>query len=582
VAVTILSRPEGHKLDTTLHDAVIYDDGAGNALVYTSSAHTLSDGDVVYIESNFDSYNGFKYVDSIAYDYFKIRDSENSDYTSFVQEADISFYISLLQHGWQCVHLPIVYELESDIAPTNNAEESYAPTVVVSQENIDGYTRLNLSAALSFPHELSYIELVGTGPLAGKYQLTNIAYPWSVDLDLAYDAANVFTPYQVVRYYNNYFVSVDVYAGFESGHRWESVKPMELAATLKLIPDSNNRIKFSIAEVLRGYIETRNNLTLDTLPNNTDFHVSFYIAYNENYDIGVDGEYVEVFSDEVTTDDFIGHAVNAMLPFKSLNMSFLSDYIDGEGVLARWLTIQDRPVAIVGHFFDLSFLLQYSGFDLEVTIYKSFEGSVTDTEVVSIPNPGVGVIRVPFIPESGYDQYCIQAATVGEAIVLLSEFSNSGSGVTWATGTTPSVTLTASQISKIISAPFSFISGATYTVSGAFSFSGTASSATLFARIYNGAFVTQESDSNFIGIGSGSGTYSVTFVADADTVRIGFAATMGAIPNSKTINIETINIEIEPRAVTEQICIDIIEECGNTLTNDDLRITEDTELRRLE
>lgn len=589
MALTLLSRPQGHKLATALHDAVIYDDGAGNVIVYAGTAHGMADGDFVYIESNFDSYNGFKYVDAIAYDYFKIRDSETSDYVPFVQEAEISFYISVLQHAWQCVHLPIVYELESSLSPNNIAEETYVPITIVSQANIDGFTRLNLTGALSYPHELSFIELIGDGPLAGKYQMVNIAYPWSVDIDLAYDASNVFTGYQVVRYYDNYFATVNVYAGFESGHRWESVKPFELAATLKLIPDSNNKIKFSIAEILRGYIDTRNNLTLDTLPNNTDFHVSFYISYSENYDIGVDGEYVISVEEDVTTDEFTGHAVNAMLPFKSLNMSFLSEYVDGSGILARWLTTQERPVAVVGHFFDLSFLLQYIGFDVEVTINKYWLGVVTDTEVITIENPGSGVIRVPFIPESGYDQYCIQAASVGgvPTPIDLSTFVNSGAGVSWTLGSQPSIFLDSIESSKILSDAYPFGSGE-YTVTITYAYSGLAD-VTLNLTTYTASFIVLDSTSQVMTPISppsqNNGTLSLTF-GGFGVDRIGMSSSDNDLAVENTLTILSMTILSEGSEVTtpitEQICIDIIEECGNTFTNDELRLTEDTDLRRLE
>jgi len=99
VALQLISNPIGHKLSDSEITAVIIDDGTGEALVYTGFAHALADGDYVYIESNFDAYNGYKYVDSIAYDSFKIRNSANSDAIEFIQDADITYRVSVLNHG---------------------------------------------------------------------------------------------------------------------------------------------------------------------------------------------------------------------------------------------------------------------------------------------------------------------------------------------------------------------------------------------------------------------------------------------------------------------------------------------------
>ncbi len=576
MSLTVIKRPIGHKLNNTDITAVIIDDGTGEALVYTGSAHGLSDGDYIYIESNFDSYNGFKYVDSIAYDSFKIRDSEESDNTQYVQDADISYRTSVLNHGWQAVHNLIVYELESDLWPNNLAEEAYTPTTVVSQADSNGNTLLNLSVGIAGLQSYNYIELVGTGNLSGPYQILDVLHPWQIVINLAYDSGNSFSGYQVVNYYNNYAVNVNIYAGLESGHRWEAKKPFELAATKQFIPDYEGRIKFSIAEILKGYINTRNNLTLDTLPNNLDFHVSFYIEYFESYDQS-DGEDITTFEGDTTEDDFIGHAVNAMMPFKSLDSGHMSEYVDEGSFLARWLTLFDRPIAYVDRFFDLSMLFIHIGLDLTITIFKSLNGVTTDTEIITIPNPGSGVIRVPITPESGFDQYCVQASTSGGDVLTLSEFTNNpGAGYDWVTGANPYVNLVAPGSSDWLFVDHDFIEGVTYTITTNLTVTSAAAAGFLGAILDDSFNIVDSLSTNTAG--GGAKTNALTFTATALHKKVAFRASGLA----HQADILSSVILVHPFNITEQICIEIVDDCGNTFISDDARLTEDSTIRIIE
>lgn len=574
MAIELIKRPLGHKISITPVSVTIVDNGAGDAVVYVPGGHSLSDGGYVYIDSNFDSYNGYKYVDATAYDYFKIKNSENGAYISYVQDSEATIYISLVNHGWQGVHTPIAYELHSDISPVNEAEEEYNPNVVDSFQAYGGNTQLNLDHALSDPVALTWIELVGTGDLAGRYQLLTVLQPWSVVINLAYDATYDFSGYTIVKHYNNYHINVGVHAGLESGHRWESKKPFELAGTLNLIPDASGNVKFSIHEILRGYIEIRNNLTLDTLPNNLDFHVSFYITYSESYDSS-NGSVVSTFTGEETEDTFIGHAVNAMMPFKSLSESFMSDYISGGDEPARWLTLQDRPVAVVGYFFDVSFLNQFSGADIIVLR----NGELFQT----ITNPGSGVIRVMFIPESGFTEYCLQASIgplLQPTLPALSTFIQDSSGTdSWSLGANPSYSSTGNSQSDILYAPFPLNAGFTYEFG--YDFDVTIGGAQVGDKIQFGVyddgqlvdFVTIDITSS----GNKTGTIEVT----PNGSNVFFGVRVIGTPSTINLDINSLEsaiIDIGSKTITEQLCIDIIEECGSTLNNP-LRITDGSQLR---
>lgn len=597
MALTLIKNPIGHKLSESDITAVIID-SAGEALVYMATGHALSDGDYVYIESNFDAYNGYKYVDSIAYDSFKIKDSENSDPVEYVQDTDINYRVSVLNHGWQAVHNPIVYELESDIYPNNISEEAYAATTIISQSEEGGLTRLALSVGITDPTELAKIELVGNNDLAGVYQIVTVYENWNIVIDLPYDAANSFTSLQVVKWYDNYAINVRVVAGLSVGHRWESLKPYEIAATLQFIPDNEGKVKFSISEVLRSYIETRNNLTLNTLPNNLDFMVSFYIQYFESYDQS-DGEEITTFEGDITTDDFVGYAVNAMMPFKNESISHMSDYINEDVYLANWLTLQDRPVAVVGRFFDLSFINQFLGSDIIITI--------NGVDLLTIENPGYGIIRVPITPESGDTELCVQASTAGNpasggvtssiTLPVLADWVGrtvSPSLYDWTLGAAPTVNLPGTgfptRTSEVIYCDYAFISGYEYEITLNYTRtvnSGSSNPRTSTLSVYDSSFNVLATEVRIDN--AGSNTIVLTFTAGSGYSKIGYYHASGSnvditIDSRSATETTPVIPSVPAQTITEQICIDIVEECESTYIPEtgEFRLLEDGSFRLLE
>ena len=567
MAIELIKSPVGHKLSPVVIEATIIDDGTGEALVYTQTSHALSDGEYVYIQSNFDSYNGFKYVDSIAYDSFKIRDSENSDPVSYIQDAEIEYQVSVLDHGFQCVHLPIVYELKSDIYPNNIPEETYQPnTVTTFYESDGGNTLIVLTYDLNNPAEFDKIQFVGTGPLSGVYKILEVAQPYAIVIDLPYDAGYDMSGYIIVKYYDNYAINVNVYAGYPDEHRWNSIKPFELAATLKFVPDEDGNVKFSISEVLRAYVNNRNNLTLDTLPNNTDFSVAFYISYFETYDES-DGEDITTYSSDVVEDDFIGYALNSKLEFKSESIGHMSEYIDAENNFAKWLTIFENPIIMVGKFFDLSFLNQYNGFD--ILIKKD------GIDYLNITNPGAGIIRVPVEAEVGEEEICLVAYITGESEISLSQFTNNpGAGTDWTVGNNP--TVSGSAQTDILYLDYNFIEGVVYTLTSVFTQSGSVTFS-FNLNIYNDAFSVQHSGIN--NTPSGQETVSVSFTAGSNDKKIGFRKSFGI--GSSTVIINSLNISIDEQQVTEEICLTVLAECDDTFI-EGARLLEDGNLRLLE
>lgn len=124
MAVTVINRPQGHKLGTEAFTATAVTNGM-DGLVYFDGPNELTDGQYVYIESNIESYNGFwKVLLDVTFptSVFSVQRNSDSPFQDFIQTTEITFYEVDLSHGWQCVHLPIVYELESDLYPVNSVD----------------------------------------------------------------------------------------------------------------------------------------------------------------------------------------------------------------------------------------------------------------------------------------------------------------------------------------------------------------------------------------------------------------------------------------------------------------------------
>lgn len=578
MAVTVISYPEGHKLAPTLYSATISNSG-GDALITHSSG--VQDGTYIYIDSNFERYNGFKYVVQVSPTTFKIKELPASgNEVGYIQDADITFQASILEHAWQSIHLPIVYDLQSDLYPENIAEEAETHKTIDSFSNSNGYTQIETNIDLVMPEPLEYVSLVGNGVLAGQYQIIDVIDNHTIVLNLTYDASYDFSPYHVLKYFNNYFIEVIIYSGLSAAHRWYDEKPSTEVARIRLIPDADNRIRFSISEILKGSINVRNNLNLDTLPNNIDFYTQFRISYRECYDDYFAGEIV-LYQGPITDDVFPGHAVNSMTPFKSLYQGFMSDYIPDGETPGRWLTLFDRPIAIVGYFFDISFLLTISR-DIIVTVFKQTD-TIVDSEVIEIDNPGLGVIRIPLEIESGYKQYCVIISSVPIIDTLsLSAFSNAGSGVSWTTGSSPTVTVGSTQESKILASDYTFVTGVSYKITVNFTYNVSSTFRELGLGVYNSSNALQEYSSDLLS-GSGSGVLILNFTATPSSDKIGFHVPIGFFTGGSTFTITSGNVEESPPIqIAEKICIDIISDCDSTFIDDNLRITEDDLFREIE
>lgn len=417
--ITILERPQGHILDTTAKTATVSESyGAGDAQFVVPTVHGLTDGDYIYSVSDIEDYAGFFYVDVTTTGIFKLKTSANGDYVQFIASGSITYYESNLTHGWSAVHLPITYKLSSNLYPLNESDSSQTISSVV---DYNGLSVIHISGSLGSgvnTYDFIKLTLPNDTDYSGIYQILEFISPTVLVINLDYDSTINWTSASALKHYNNYNILVRVYAGLNASHEWASIKPYELAATLELIPDDNNECFFSINEILKSYITTRNNLGLGTLPNNIDFMTMFYIETAESYDDS-DGYVFGTATTSFTSDqsNFEGYAVNAKLEFKNLYSGYLSEYIMTNSA-AKFLTLFSIPVLfscsddLPNCYSDISFINPYPDFALTVKKEYYLSGDLQSTVNTSLGVQDEGVIRAELNADCDADRVDVTVTAV--------------------------------------------------------------------------------------------------------------------------------------------------------------------------
>ena len=280
MAVTVLKRPQGHILSTTLEDALVTDDYGNQGALFDNPNHGLVDGDYVYVTSDIENYNGFWYVEQINSRFFWLREYATGSLLQWVVDGTVNYYKATSTHGWSCVHLPILYTLSNNRWPTNSIDTARTISNVIDN---DGFCELTVSGDIKSSgsaNELDYLK-VSTGTLAGIYQIIQWVSDTNFVINVAYTAANdtALTGATIQYYYNNYNARVRVFAGLASGHAWQTQKPYEQIVDLKLIPDDDGLVEVNINEFLKSKLKPlSNNTQLATLPNDIDSFCQFYFS----------------------------------------------------------------------------------------------------------------------------------------------------------------------------------------------------------------------------------------------------------------------------------------------------------------
>lgn len=388
--LTVTKRPESIILSNNCFDAAVTADTMGHALV-TLIGHGLVDNDYIYVDSDIEDYNGLWQVDSITSSTFKIK--RGVDFQPYVKPFPISLCKAQTTTSWNAVHLPVVYEIKSDVYPINPFDTVYFIPAPYSAGDFLNFSLPDSSGIILFDYVWFKETALDPG---GSYQVIGIESIGGGNSKVTINKSQS-DLYSVQKYYNNYHAVVKINAGIPATNPQEYIKPYEVLATLKLIPDNENKIIFSIHEVLKAHIKTRNNLLLSSLPNNTDFWTSFYISYAESYDSS-NGESVSTYLSSYTDDSFVGYVSNSKLPFKNKFSGAMSEYVSNVDNPGKWLTNFQELRVFSDYYRDISFINTY-----DQDIHILYDGVVAFT----ITDPGIGVLRVPIDTSSAK---CITAA----------------------------------------------------------------------------------------------------------------------------------------------------------------------------
>jgi len=396
MALTI-TRPIGRRFGAPAKTATV--DNSFNYARFTSTAHGLTTGDFLVVENSpVPSYNGIWYADvNDANEYF-IRPAAGVDFVLWVADATVTVRGEDLEHMWSAVHLPIVYEVTTTLFPFNTA----SALSIISIDNDNGYARLRLSSSLTiYPLEFIRITSATSPELNGIFQVQAVTTLNRVTIDLTYKGTYNQAGAQVRKYYSNYALIVRVYAGITGALAVK--KPVELAATLKFIPDNDNTVRFSVSEILKSYVKLRNGIGDDTMPNQLDFLTEFYVTYQETYDYSF-GYTLLRFDGDITSDeeDYSGFAVNAKLAFGNVYSGYLSEYLMNT-TTAKFLTLFAIPTLFACEdsepcYQDISYIETTGGGTIQRDYFK--DGVVGITTEDTIPAKGPGVYRIP-IQEPG-------------------------------------------------------------------------------------------------------------------------------------------------------------------------------------
>lgn len=573
MSVSIIRRPKGYVITGSAFIVDVIND-AGNALFGTFVAHGLTNGDTVYMTTEADDYNGFFQIEVDTATEFRLFQDQTSTYVTFIKQLTqandnfAEFKKTNLTHGVSAVHLPITYKLSNTLYPTNSVD---TVRTITTLSNYSGFARLGLSGSLGTFEDLSFVKISGASDddLNGVWQVIDKISTTDVMLNIDYTTVNGagILGASIQLYYGNYNIVVEVYAGINSSHTWTALKPYELAATLELIPDENNEVFFSINDILKAYVESKNNLTIASLPNNIDAWTNFYIKTAEQYDTS-NGYTVSTNLSSFTSDlsTFEGTAINAKLEFKNIHSGSMSEYLM-ENILGKFLTLFETPVLFSGGYSDISWISLYSAV---VTFKKQWyaSGVLILTENVSTDGTS-GVIRTELEANCNADRLDISIVQI-PLIAGLASWAEQVSGTRqWVIDVAPDCALLSSTSSYYLYVALPTIPGNTYSISYSLTNStGVDTDVTFDIFLLSSAFAvvgTVVSDNFSSATMSGVGT-NITATAFGTYLAIKVAQTdVGAT----TVTVNSVSVSATEIPLSEVKTLDV--NCG--CSDQDLRLS---------
>ena len=556
MALSVVKRPQPLRLTTTTGTATT------SGTTITDVGHGLITGDYVYITDN--EATGFWYVNKLTDDTFQIKEYPTASAYSFVGTASLTRTEVWSAPYFNAVHNPIVYKLSSTLWPTNSVDTA---RTVSSYSNDLGYAKLTLSGSLGTISELEFVKVTFTGGETAVYQVLTWYSNSIVTINLPYVGGLTFVSVQ--KYYTDYHAKIRVYAGLASSHTYANQKPYELLCEIKAVPDSDGIITVNINEYLKEKIDIlSNDLNLGSLPNDINSFCQFYITYAEAYSYSEGGytllDYVGSYTDDSSNADL--YAINASLPFKNIYSGWMSEYVFiASTYTLKFLTpmreptlfaIQSDTLGPVSQFFDVSYI-QNNSSDPTGSIHMKLDRYKNGVIVSSIFDPislvGIGVYRYE-LDRSVYLEDRIDLTLVAvSSIESLSGFTNEGSGESWTLGATPSITTSASGVSKYLAGSIVGLSGlqVDFTINVTFT---------------NGFLECVFLNSSFSPVGStfplvtGSQVESLTIPSGA--AYFAFVATGGGPGDAANPTINSVTISTSQTELSETLTVMVDDSCS--------------------
>jgi hypothetical protein len=303
---------------------------------------------------------------------------------------------------WNAAHLPIIYKLSSDKYPTNSAD---GIDLFTSVYGTNGYATIELGINYEPYQELEYVHITNSSveEYNGIWQIRDYVDGNTLIIQLSFNGT---ATGNIQKYYNNYHALVRVYAGLPATHPLNASKPMELIATIRQIPDSNNNITVDVHKLIQDKIRLKDEYALSNIIDvDLNAFTGFYIEYADSYDAVEDGEIVTETS-SYTSDSANTHwAINSIMPFQSTYGGNMGEYVFAYNTLqiaGRFLANYDELIQVNGKKYDLSAIIPKAVFDNSANNFVQFvvkqharDGNISAIEErLSITNRHDGVYRL--------------------------------------------------------------------------------------------------------------------------------------------------------------------------------------------
>lgn len=203
----------------------------------------------------------------------------------------VKFNFPITESKWVTAHLPVQFRIESERFPVNTIDDIDS---VASVEEGDGGLALFILAGTYEDYEVGeYVKISNAtiGGYDGVFRIVEALYPTELLLEVSF-LGNATADLQ--RYYRNYAIKIDVWAGIPNGHQLQTRRPIERKTEKPLLyrPRTDNIAYVDISDFVRADLPNiDNNLcervinTDDSTAPDTDLWTSFYIAYSEVWDI---------------------------------------------------------------------------------------------------------------------------------------------------------------------------------------------------------------------------------------------------------------------------------------------------------